>query len=332
MTGGSIVGRYQAFPLAIDNISSIQLTDADTLSEAGIVTEIGSNLYRYTVENEPVILPPAELGLFKRESFAPFQYGTPILYPPNRVKDATFSFNGRTYSLPQNEPPNHLHGELCSRPWKVLAYGASDEDGAYVTSEFRITNHPDILSYFPHPLKITATHRLKEGELSLNVTIANEGFDEAPFAFGLHPYFAMPFNSGEEIELTVPAAAEWPVTNQAFVTGEPQVTELSRKLPKGISIHDYPVLGCSLLTLEEGHHVCKMSLNNRGLSIHYAFDKKFPFLVLFRPDWADGFSLEPYTCVTDAFNLPYPGAMTGAKGIRSGETVSFDTKMWVKKE
>jgi aldose 1-epimerase len=99
-----------------------------------------------------------------------------------------------------------LSGELCSRACEVIDFGASEEQGAYVSSRFRFGDHPEILRYFPHPLSFTVTCRLQDRRLHKDGVIVNQGEDEeAPFAFGLHPYFSLPYESGEHIILTVPA-------------------------------------------------------------------------------------------------------------------------------
>jgi aldose 1-epimerase len=324
------LGRYKAEPTMKVGFSIIVLSDFDSDATAVINTEMGNNLIQFESGGYPVISPPISLNSFKDDLVTNFKYGIPILSPPNRIKKGRYNFQEKVYHLPLNEPPDHhLHGELCSKAWEIVDFGASDEQGAYVTSRFRYAKHPEIMQYFPHPLSFTVTHRLHNGCLQLSGTIVNEGMDEAPFAFGLHPYFTVPFENEEEIKLHVPAAAEWPVTNEAFVTGEPSVTEFSQSLNKGINIANYPKLGCSLLSLEQGDRTCRIEIMNRGYSIAYQLDHQFPFLVLFRPDWSSAFSLEPYTYVTDAFNLPYAYEVTGAKGIQAGEEIAFITRLWI---
>jgi aldose 1-epimerase len=326
------MSQYSARQVMKEGFTVIVLSDAGSESTAEIIPEVGNNLFRFDSGGHPVILPPISLHLLRNEPFANFKYGTPILFPPNRVKNGRFSFQGLTYSLPLNEPPsNHLHGEICSKAWEVLEYGATEEKGAFVTSRFRYELHPELLAYFPHPLSFTMTYCLYDGRLHLDGAIVNEGEDEAPFAFGLHPYFSIPFDSGEELMLKVPAAAEWPVTSEAFVTGRPSVTSFSRSLNDGVHISNYPQLGCSLLALDDGdvNRICRIEMPNRGYAISYQFDRQFPFVVLFRPDWASAFSLEPYTYVTDAFNLPYEHELTGVKGIRAGEEIRFTTSLWI---
>ncbi|QMV43316.1 aldose 1-epimerase [Cohnella cholangitidis] len=324
------MSRYAANRIIKDGMAVIELTDAGSDSVAEIVPEVGNNLYRFESGGRQVLVPPASVSSFKDVELADFQYGTPILFPPNRVKDGRMSYKGREYHLPLNEPPHfHLHGEICSKAWEVVETGASEERGAYAISRFRYAAHPAIMAYFPHPLTFTVTVSLREGRLEMNGTIANEGQDEAPLAFGLHPYFAIPFGNGEEIRLQVPATAEWPVTNLALVAGKPEVTAYSRSLSEGVSIADYPQLGCNLLTLAGGDSTCRMEMKDRGYTIAYRFGPEFPYVLLFRPDWSSAYSLEPYTYVTDAFNLPYEHEWTGARGIAAGETFRFSTSMWV---
>lgn len=326
------MSRYTARAEIKEGLTVIVLSDAGCDAAAEIIPEVGNNLFRFESKGHPVITPPVSLRALKNEPFADFKYGTPILFPPNRVKNGRFSFRGRMYSLPLNEPPsNHLHGEICSRAWEVIEYGASENGGATVTSRFHYDLHPELLAYFPHSLTFTVTYRLFDGRLWMDTAIRNDGEDEAPFAFGLHPYFSIPFESGEQLLLKVPAASEWPVTNEAFVTDRPSVTPFCQSLKDGVNIAEYPRLGCSLLALEEGaeDHICLIEMKESGYAIAYRFDRQFPFIVLFRPDWASAYSLEPYTCVTDAFNLPYEHELTGAKGIGAGEGIRFTTSLWV---
>jgi aldose 1-epimerase len=130
----------------------------------------------------------------------------------------------------------------------------------------------------------------------------------------------------------MPAAAEWPVTNEALVTGTPAVTELSRKLNDGVNLRDFKPLDCSLVSVADGDGCCRIALKDSGYTIVYRLDQLFPFVDLFRPDWSSSFSLEPYTYVTDGFNLPYAPELTGARGIRVGEELHFTTSIWVETE
>ena len=327
------MSRYSAKSITREGYNVIELRDQETEAIAEIIPEMGNNLDHFEIQGHSIILPPVSLDGLINEPSAIYKYGTPILFPPNRVRNGSFAFKGRTYQLPLNEPPsNHLHGEICSKAWDIVEVGASDDQGAYITSSFRYSEHPEILAYFPHALSFTITYSLINGELRMNTRIINEGDDEAPFAFGLHPYFQLPFDSQEKLSLKVNAANEWPVTNEAFVTGLPSITRFSEDLRKGVDISNYPLLGCSLITLDDHEPVCRIDVENKGYSILYQLDRNFPFVILFRPNWASAFSIEPYTYVTDAFNLPYESHKTGAKGIQTGETFEFQTSLQIEEK
>lgn len=304
------------------------LQDQQTKTEAEVIPGVGFNLFRYETAGQSMILSPPSLEGLKEKTEAHFKYGTPILFPPNRVKGGTFTYKGKTYQLPLNEPTNHLHGEICYRPWKVVERGASDEEGAYLTAQFRYRDHADLLSYFPHPMVFTLTYRLSNGQIHLKGSIRNDGEEEAPFAFGLHPYFVLSPLNQEQIEIVLPAAEEWPVTQDAFVTGLPQVTDLSKELNKGVPLTKFPAGSCWLFRLQNHHQPCMIRNHQTGMALAYQVDPSFPFVILFRPVWADSISFEPYTYVTDAFNLPWDNNVTGARGLSTDQEFKFETKIW----
>jgi aldose 1-epimerase len=324
------MSRYAVNQIQKQGHTLIELYDSACNGKAMIVPDMGNNLVSYESNGVQVILPPINMQSFLNNSAACTMYGTPILFPPNRVKNGRFNYLGRVYNLPINEPPHyHLHGEISRKAWEVVELGASEERGAFLTCLFDLSAHPEIMAYFPHELVFIVTHILREGRLEMEIKIENKGNDTAPFAFGLHPYFSVPSGGVKSGILTVPAVKEWPVTDLALVTGMSSTTVFCQSLNDGLSIGDYPELGCSLVTLGDGDRICRMDMKEEGYCIAYQIDPNFPFVVLFKPNWAEAFSIEPYTYVTDAFNLPYSAELTGAKGIRPNEVFQFSTAIWV---
>ena len=59
----------------------------------------------------------------------PFLYGTPLLFPPNRIKGGKFTYDGREYSLPVNEEATgcFLHGTLHETQSEVLLHAATPQ-------------------------------------------------------------------------------------------------------------------------------------------------------------------------------------------------------------
>ena len=71
----------------------------------------------------------------------------------NRIKNAAFTLNGKEYSLPKNDGPNHLHGTFERR-----VFDAAAEDGALV---LRYVS-PDGEEGYPGALRVTVTYTLTE--------------------------------------------------------------------------------------------------------------------------------------------------------------------------
>ncbi len=325
--------RYQVIEQRKDETTTYVLIDHDLKTEAEIIPSVGNNLIAFRQDGNSFISEPPSLKQLT-ESQNYYKYGSAILFPPNRVKDATYTFNGQQYKLVKNENPNHLHGELCSRAWNVLASGADGDHGCYLVSEFSIQSYEDIFEYFPHQLTFETTYRLKNGKLIVEGKVTNHGEEEAPFALGFHPYFNVPKGGEKQVEVTVPAFEEWPVTIDAFVKGLPEKTSFVQKLKNGITLDHFEDLFCSLVTLDKTDPVkCSLHYKDKGLRLIYELDpKQFPFLILFKPDWSSALSLEPYTYVTDAFNLPWEFEKTGGKGVKQGEEISFQWKLLVEKD
>lgn len=321
--------RYEIRRSTAEGLAVFELVDRQTAGKAEVVPEIGNNAIRFESGGRSILESPADLANFHIEPNY-FRYGTPLLFPPNRIRDGEWTYRGKTYRLPLNEPPDyHLHGRIAAMEWKVVEFGASEQSGAFVVSRFRYAEHPDMLETFPHPIAFTFTYRLKDGKLRLEGTIVNEGEEEAPFAFGLHPYFSFSCDP-EDVAVTLPAKHEWPVTPLSFVTGLPAETAFSRLIAaEGVRLGDFPPLSCRMLELREGEAVCRMACERDGYAIEYRLDGSFPFALLFRPDWSQSFSIEPYTCLTDAFHLPYDAARTGVRGIAPGETFAFATSVGI---
>ncbi|MBO4356462.1 MAG: hypothetical protein J5850_06395, partial [Clostridia bacterium] len=66
-----------------------------------------------------------------------FLFGNPILFPPNRIRNGSFIFEGREYRLPVNEPENgcHIHGDLYRRYFRPDRISDNQVDFYYSSNE-----------------------------------------------------------------------------------------------------------------------------------------------------------------------------------------------------
>ena len=97
---------------------------------AEVWPDLGFNCFHWSIVRggQTLDLLYADPGLFG--SGRPTRSGVPVLFPfPNRLRDGRFTWEGRQYQLPLNDPAarNAIHGFACRRPWRVLDHNA---DGA----------------------------------------------------------------------------------------------------------------------------------------------------------------------------------------------------------
>ncbi|WP_232699454.1 aldose 1-epimerase [Brevibacillus daliensis] len=322
--------RYQLSEQKNDGQTIYVLKDAEYPAEAYLVPEIGNNLFRFTVKGEEVLIYPEQVAMIKEASA---RYGIPILFPPNKVRKGTFSFQGKQYQLGLNKGEHHSHGELRVRPWKVVAKGATADRGAFVMSEFDFNDHPDLLHAFQSRLVFRFTYSLFEGELTLTGEVTNHGSETAPFTLGFHPYFTVSPENQQQTTMKVASQSEWTVNREGFVEGEPLATPLCERLTNGLAYTEMPSdKDHAFVTLQAGTTSCEIQDHTKKRTIVYHFGDHFPYMIVFKPEWNSSLSLEPYTAVTDAFNLPLPADITGARGLDLQKPFHFMHKISVVEE
>ena len=99
----------------------------------------------------------------------------------NRVADAKFTMDGKTYTLPKNDGENCLHGGdgFDHRIWTVTDYSETA-----ITLEYY---SPDGEEGFPAGLKVKVTYKLSGASLLIDYVAIPEG--KTPIALTNHAYF-----------------------------------------------------------------------------------------------------------------------------------------------
>src|SRR4051812_11609658 len=127
----------------------VVLKDLQENAVAEIWPALGFNCVRWSTadKNGPTDWLFASPQLL--EETRPTRSGIPILFPfPNRIRAGQFSWEGKSYRLPLNDPTqkNAIHGFACRYPWRVID-GGSDGESAWVTGEFWASRDaPEVLS------------------------------------------------------------------------------------------------------------------------------------------------------------------------------------------
>lgn len=314
--------RYQTQEQMQEGIPMVRLIDLKQHVSLTVVPAIGCNIVSYRCGEREWIAGPPSLQ-YLRES--PTRYGVPILFPPNRIRHAVYEWNGQRYILPANAGTHHMHGPIASMAWEVLNIEHDEHAGCSISCRLAWRERGELRDYPDYPIDLTWRLELKEGIAAITLTIRNDShWEQVPVAAGFHPYFAL---RGSDASLHVPAAEEWLIGEDRFPTGKHGESDFCRQLREGFDPGRLGE-GYRLVRLEDGESCCAVKDRSTGEELLLMTDKELPFLVVFRPMNAiQTVSLEPYSCVTDAFNREEPDEMTGARGLKPGESLTFRWSM-----
>ena len=264
----------------------------------------------------------------------PTRSGHPILFPfPNRLAHGKLSSNGVEYQLPLTEATktHAIHGFTPRSAWRVLGSGTRDTS-AFVTARFRTSERfENGKSLWPGDGSITLTYTLSESTLSVDAEVENFGAAPLPYGIGYHGYFRLPTADVDET-----------IERWLFQSRTDQLWECVSNMPTGKLVPTPPELNFTaerplgnvsfdtLLTgLEpepEMRTVAMLRHPERPGTLSIRADESFPHLVLFTPTHRKAIAIEPYTCATNAANLPATvrtGWRVLAPGTKSQHRVEY---------
>ena len=133
----------------------------------------------------------------------------------NRIANARFRLEGRTYELDANIPPHQLHGGR--RGFGLRNWAGSVEDDAVV---LRLTSEDGDGGY-PGTLQVTARYRLIGNRLTLDFEAVTDA--PTPVSLTSHGYFNLSGMAGSTVldhEIAVSAARYLPVSEELLQMGE----------------------------------------------------------------------------------------------------------------
>jgi len=299
------------------------LLDAARGAAVEVWPALGFNCYHWqtTRQGRSLDLLYADPQLFS--GGRPTRSGIPILFPfPNRIRDGRFSWQGKTYQLPTNDPAgkNAIHGFACRKPWRVVDQGA-DAASAWLTGEFvGSVDAPESLAHWPADYRLRLTWRLTQQGLRIEAVVGNPDRQPLPFGLGYHPYFRIPFTSGvSEQEYAVECSARkyWELED-SLPTGKLLPLNETRDLRTG-RLFPSLTLDDVFTDLAAGSPPGPDALcwrggllqADNGVTLQVLTSPAFRELVLFTPPHRQAVCLEPYTCATDAVNLQQRGLDAG---------------------
>lgn len=222
----------------------------------------------------------------------------PLVPYSNRIRDARFSFEGRDYRLARNfgESPHSIHGHGWTAPWEVTARKDNALTLAYRHSE----------ADWPAGYLAEQSFSLREGALTVEIAVTNEGQRAMPAGLGLHPYFPR----SPQCRLAAGVEGMWRTDDEVMPT------ELVKAdLGGGLCPEETALDNC--FTGFAGQAV--VDWPERRASLTLDADPALAFLVVFTPPGEDFFCVEPVSHSTDAVNLAAARGDTGLKVLQPGE-------------
>jgi len=288
---------------------------------AKIFLEAGGNLSRllHRPSGIEVLRTPPSLEHLRAK---PEVYGIPVLLPPNRIDGGRFSFQGRNYELPLNEPErgNHLHGLVLARPWH-LKNAACD----YVELGFDFM----ATSGFPHDFSLSMSYRFTPEAVVQLFNITNRSSLPMPFGLGFHTTFNLP--AAGRVKITV-GEGHWEIVRPRCL---PSGKLLPWDNPDGV-FDDHRAISCH----------CPMNTEVidgkpfRGIIItypanttklYYEVDDQYRHWCLWNDGGGQGFfCAEPMTCMVNAPNLDLPAEVTGLQILPPATSQLFRTVIAVR--
>ncbi|MDB4986153.1 MAG: put [Myxococcaceae bacterium] len=200
--------------------------------------------------------------------------GIPVLFPsPGRLLGDAFAREGRHGALKQ-------HGFARNLPWTPSA--TADSDRAAVT--LTLVSNEQTRRDFPWDFQLELGFTLQGAELSIDLTVRNTGSCALPFAFGLHPYFAVTDKQHARID-----------------TQATRVFDNVSKTARAFHGFDLTVPELDLHLLDHGSSESALHLAD-GACIAVRASREFQRWVVWTLQDKDFVCLEPWTAPFDALN------------------------------
>ena len=302
---------------------AIHFENSETGNAFSIIPELGANIYKLQLSNGEKHFSVID-GPEAHELDANTFYKSTFLLPfPNRVKHGKYSFEGKTYQLPVNEPAlnNALHGFICQRKFDVTAEKLASDFAIVTLKNFYLGDYEG----YPFPFETTIEILLSDQDgLTIRIEAKNTTTQKLPIGIGWHPYFSFGHDIGDVLVIT-PQCTEIVVDRFNIPTGDKKpFNNFNKPQPVGNSNFDH----CFQIDESAERVETKLISKEKDFILKVWQENshdKFQFLQIFTPPGRRSIAIEPMTCCIDAFNnhmglkVLNPGEkITGKFGISAG--------------
>lgn len=337
-SGGLAVKKYVVLRKTVEGHLTYHLLDYSRNMDLGIVPDIGNFAYEFKVKGRDVLIPPKSFKSYLEAHW--FCCGIPFLAPfANRIDKDYYFFQNKKYLLNDDlgnllrTPDTKLiiHGLLVfDRRWKVINTGASDADGAFITSRLEFYRYPDLIAQFPFSHVLEVTYRLKDGKAENTTVISNLGASAMPVDVGYHPYF-LPDGPRESWTLSLAAKIHWLPNDhtQLIPTGEKEPTNKYLPNAKNFTLGN-TFIDDNFSDLErDSKGLGHIWVKGKSERVEVVYGKEYDFAVVYAPlkDKGTLICIEPQTGPTNAFNLNHEEKFPSLLVLEPGKV--FKASFWI---
>ena len=257
-----------------------------------VLPEIGGSLGFWRFDWDQVSVDLLRPG--SAEAVAAGRVGDLACFPlvpfSNRIREGRFRFGGRDIALPLNfgDHPHAIHGQGWQTPWRV------DEQ---TTERCAISfDHP--AGDWPWSYSARQEIALMADGLAMTLALTNRSEESMPAGVGFHPYFA----GARSARLTAGVSGVWETDAEVMPVRHGALPE-RWNLPEGQYVKG--LLCDNVFT--DWDRSARIERPDLGLAIALRAEPPLNFLVVYAPEGADFFCVEPASHATDAFNLAAQG-------------------------
>lgn len=307
-----------------------------------LIPGMGANLVRLanTRLGVEILRTPAadEIETFRSR---PQVFGLPVLFPPNRIADGRYTFEGRTYHYPITieKENNYHHGVLKSEAFIVSKARETAEEVMIECRYYANPGNDAVYRNFPHEFRCKMTYWLTAEGLEQELMFSNRSKTRMPLGVGFHTPLMIPFAGGAAEDYVMRAAVgeEVELSDRNLPTGRKlPLSEQFAKLRDG----GLQVTGCEPIeagfTLREidvdGKPYRGALVENRrtGVRTYYEVDEQTTYWTI----WNNGGNVpyccpEPQSWTTNAPNAADPAA-EGFRSIYPGESWRMTFRLYAK--
>lgn len=257
----------------------------------------------------------------------PYLYGMPILFPVNRIENGVFTFEGRQYRFPINEPATscHLHGELHATAFRMI-----EKTDSSVKCRYTATKTKPYLT-FPHEFEFVMEYRLKSDGFCHIVTVTNLSDQNMPVFLGFHTTFNTLFaknSRSEDIRVFANISEEYARNLEVnyLPTGDkPPFDEASSALAQGT----YKPFEEKTSKHYRGQGIMSITDTANCQRVIYDNDEKYTFRLIYNGGEEGYICLEPQNCLANCLNAPFTKEEAGFDYLRPGESKTFRSRIYL---